>query len=156
MIEKLLTQLDLSGRQKTIDEGLINEKNMSMLGRELGISRERVRQLAERLPVPPIPPDYVTVRRAAEISGLTKGIIYKAICDNRIPYIRYGARWFVNPRGFRRDCRFCGTELSPSGLAGRWYCDRCTELKVPSHFAQVKYHLSVLDKILEKYNKDID
>ena len=154
---KLLDYMKLPDRQHYIAEGLIAGRNGAQLGRELGITRERVRQINEKHPGNiPIPPGYFTVQRTAEILDVSVTTLYAAIYSEQISCIRYGQRWYVNPSSFHRHyCRFCGEEFYFKNGA-RQYCDKCVSLNIPFHFAKAKYHLGVLDKLLEKYNKDIN
>ena len=113
----------MNRRNTQIYQMLFESKNYSQIGKAFGITRERVRQIAEEYHWGnvrfPRPEGYVSVTEYAQIVGISNGAVRDRI-DHGMPHVRLGDRIYIQAR-IRLICITCGVEIQK----GRVYCPAC-------------------------------
>ena len=107
----MTTQIKLTPAQRTeriifIQRMLLDGKNMTGIGEMLRITRERVRQLAKKIPWPE---GYLRIKDYAALNGLKPNTILQQTISGVLPAIRYGD-FILIAKGAHRRC-VCGNEI---------------------------------------------
>jgi hypothetical protein len=111
--------------KKLLREGL----SYALIGKTIGLSRERVRQLAEangfsRLRWQ-VPEGYLPIKKYAEGKGLTSSIVLGRIRSGDLPALKIRNRLYIHI-GEGKHCHRCGEMLNESlQESRRVVCDNC-------------------------------
>ncbi|MBN1189878.1 MAG: hypothetical protein JXA46_09005 [Dehalococcoidales bacterium] len=101
----------------------------AVIGKTIGLSRERVRQLAQESGLDrlrwEVPEGYLPLRKYAEARGLTPGIVLGRVRSGEIPALKIRNRLYIHFSEGKR-CHRCGKKLDESlQESRRLVCDEC-------------------------------
>ncbi len=103
--------------------------NYAVIGKTIGLSRERVRQLAQENGLDrlrwQVPDGYLPLRKYAELKGLTAGVVLGRVRSGEIPALKIRNRLYIHFSEGKR-CHRCGEKLEESlQESRRLVCDKC-------------------------------
>jgi DNA-directed RNA polymerase subunit RPC12/RpoP len=103
--------------------------NYAVIGKTIGLSRERVRQLAQESGLDryrwQVPEGYLSVRKYAESKGLTIGVVLGRVRSGELPALKIHNRLYIHFNEGKR-CHRCGKKLDESlQESRRLVCDEC-------------------------------
>jgi hypothetical protein len=103
--------------------------NYAVIGKTIGLSRERVRQLAQENGLAglrwQVPEGYLALRKYAEARGLTTGVVLGRVRSGELPALKIRNRLYIHFSEGKR-CHRCGEKLDESlQESRRLVCDEC-------------------------------
>jgi hypothetical protein len=103
--------------------------NYAVIGKTIGLSRERIRQLAQENGLArlrwQVPDGYLPLRKYAEAKGLTAGVVMGRVRSGEIPALKIRNRLYIHFSEGKR-CHRCGQKLDESlQESRRLVCDEC-------------------------------
>jgi hypothetical protein len=101
----------------------------AVIGKTLGLSRERIRQVAEEKGFSGLrweaPEGYLPLRKYAEARGLTTGVVLGRVRSGELPALKIRNRLYIHFNEGKR-CHRCGEKLEDSlQESRRLVCDQC-------------------------------
>lgn len=103
--------------------------NYAVIGKTLGLSRERIRQVAQEKGYSrlrwEVPEGYLPLRKYAEARGLTTGVVLGRVRSGELPALKIRNRLYIHFNEGKR-CHRCGEKLSDAlQESRRLVCDEC-------------------------------
>jgi hypothetical protein len=103
--------------------------NYAIIGKTIGLSRERVRQVAQENGFSrlrwQVPEGYLSLKKYAEAKGLTTGIVLGRVRSGELPALKIRNRLYIHFSEGKR-CHRCGEKLIESLQdSRRLVCDDC-------------------------------
>ena len=116
---KLTIHSTASERNDYIISKLKEGLTEAAVGRELGLSRQRVNQIIRNLKAKPNPDSYITISQLAFYLSLNKDTVRSAMRSGKLSFVKFGSRYFI-PKSdiFARKCP-CGR---PVPISKKKYC----------------------------------
>lgn len=102
-------------------------RSYASVARELGVSRERIRQIANDAELNRVPEGYISLTEMARRRGYTTSGLYLMTRRRQLPFIRIGSELYVHVDSQRtKKCLICGKSVGRRRVS---YCSQvCAEI----------------------------
>lgn len=105
--------------------------NFAEIGRQVGVSRERVRFIAKLIDQPKIPKGFVPSKVAEKELGYSHTRLKDFATVGRIQWIKLGTKVYFNPKSYQpKTCPVCGKSV-PRGRAV-YSSEECRQAALPA------------------------
>ena len=117
-------------RSDQIKRLLLRGLNYSQVGKELGLSRQRMSQLVQTYRLSHcrrrVPKGYWSIREFAVANGLHRRNVVRRVGIHDLPAIKVYDQWYIAASESYR-CRTCGGKIVPLDSSHRIVCDACRQ-----------------------------